>query len=272
MVDSFETKLKRVCETKGLSLPQICEAAGLNYKTLMAQLGRKSRIPLDSVDDLCHALDLPMNYFSKYAPSMGISSDQDTSELGRAAAGLINAAMQAAHMQALRQQSKISTMDVLNWLRRTDARLEDYDALRDSVDLFHVMGAQDRIPNPYRIGKNSLSTQKFELNDENHYRSRLADFHPSLLENIKKGRIEASYRPYMIADVQLRALVAGKWITDTYCRLTAKVFLPDGKELTLVHAERVPNTRQSDHEATDLDLIQPRANPEASHQADNPSK
>lgn len=260
MVELFEDRFKRLCEMRGLSIPQVCEKAGINYKTLNAQISRNSRIPVDTIDEICHALDVPMEYFSRYAPSVSISPPLEADGLSQAAAGLLDAAMHAAHIETLRQHSKITTMDVLNWLRQTGARLEDFDALKESVDLFHVMGSEDNIPTPYRIGRKSLATQQFEIDDETHYLEKIGSMHPELLENIKKGRMEASYVPYMICDVEIKGLVGGKMVSINYCRLTAKVYLPNGEELTLVHAEQIPNSRVRSHKTHHLDLIQPPPN------------
>lgn len=261
MVESLESKLKRVCEARGLSIKQACELSDVTYGTLMQQLSRGSRIPHETIDDLSHGLGLPINFFSKYVPSMSVGTEHGADEMARAAAKLMNAAISEAHMQALRRQSSISLKDVLDWHDSTNGELVDFDALQDSVDLFHVMGSEDNIPNPYQIGRKSLSTLQFEIEDEAHYSKRIGEFHPALLANIKKGRLEASYHPYMLATVKIKAEVGGKWIVEKYRRLTAKVFLPNRQELTLVYAELVPNIQRLDHEATDLDLIQPLANP-----------
>lgn len=259
MIETTAEKLERLCQSLGLSLYKICAESGVSYKTLDGQLKHGRSIPLETIDAICGRFGVPIGFFSKHSPSLGIAPESDADKLSKAAANLIDEAMQAAHMQALRRRSEIGTLDVLDWLDRTNSQLEDFDALRDSVDLFHVMGAEDNVPKPFRIGRNSLSTQQFSIEDEAHYSKKIGEFHPALLENIKKGRIEASYRPYMLATVEIRAMVGGKWITEKYRRLTAKVFLPNNQELTLVHAVLTPNNRQSNHVSTGLDLIQPQA-------------
>jgi transcriptional regulator with XRE-family HTH domain len=262
MIETFESKFRRICKTKGLTVPQACKMAGVNYGTLNAQFRRKSQISLEMTDDICRGLDVPISYFSKYSPTMGITSESDTNGVALAAANLMDAAINAAHMQALMRQSKISTMDVLNWLRSTNGRLENFDAIKDSVDLFHVMGAEDQIPNPYRIGKESLATVNFEIEDEDHYRLRLKAFDRHVLKNIKVARIKASDHNYMVSDVNMIITLDGKRIELSYRRVIAKVYLPDDQELTLVHSELLPSNRQEDREATDLDLIQPPTNQE----------
>lgn len=259
MVETIAQKLDHLCQSWGLSLYRVCAESGVSYKTLNGQIKHGRSIPIETIDAICGRFDVPIGFFSRHSPTMEISAESEAENLSKAAANLIDEAMQAARMQALRRQSEIGTLDVLDWLDRTNSQLEDFDALRDSVDLFHVMGAEDNIPKPYRIGRNSLSTQQFEIENDAHYSKRIGEFHPALLENIKKGRIEASYRPYMLATVEIRALVAGKWITEKYRRLTAKVFLPNKQELTLVHAVLTPNNRRSNHVSTGLDLIQPQA-------------
>lgn len=266
MIESFEAVLRKICETRGLSIPQMCDGAEINYKTFITRLRRGSQMDFTTVDRICHFLNIPHAAFSMFSPHLGVSHEKASDDVERAAAKIIDAAMQTAHMDALRRKSQIGTMDVLDWIRRTGARLEDFEAIQESVDLFHVMGVDDMMPDPYRVGRDSLSTRRFEIETNEEYRAKIAAFHPNLLENIKKGRIEASYRPYMIADVQLRVNIGGKWVTETYCRLTAKVYLPEGRELTLIHAEPVPSSRVAYREATDLDLIQPQANHEVGRQ------
>lgn len=240
MIESFEGRLKRACEMRNLGIPQVCDLAGLKYKTLMAQISRKSKVPYETVDDICRALDLPHTYFSKHSPSLAVSSHRDIAGVEAAAAHLVNEAMQAAHLQALRRKSQLSTDDVLEWYRRTGGDLDCYDAIKDSVDLFHEMGAEDRIPDPYRIGRNSLSTRQFEIEDEDHYKARLNGFDPDLLEEIKRGRIEASRRNFIIEDVQISTKIGDREISIQYCRFIGRVVLPTGGALTMVHAMLLP--------------------------------
>lgn len=258
MIDSEETKIKRACEARDLSIKQMCELTdSVVYKTLLQQFSRGSRIPHVWIDEISHALEYPIGYFSKYSPSMSLTPDQDADDLARAAANLIDTAMNTAHLQALRRQSQIGTMDVLNWFRRTGGELIDYEAFRDSVDLFEVMTSEDNIPTPYSVGRDSLSSQWFEIDSNEHYTSRVSEFHPTLQEGIKRGRIEAQERPYTIVDVEWSGFVAGRWITQTYCRFTATVRLPRKQKLQLIHAELVPNSPRSNRESTGHDLIQP---------------
>ncbi|MEO9648794.1 MAG: helix-turn-helix transcriptional regulator [Roseobacter sp.] len=266
MIDTFEDRLKKICAARSLSIPQVCDMAGLKYKTLNAQIARKSRIPLDTVDDICHALDIPISYFSKHAPSMGISPEHEGSRLAGAAANLIDAAMHTAHMETLRRQSTIGTTDVLNWLARTGGRLEDFDALQESVDLFRVMGSEDRTPTPFRIGHQSANSTEFKIKSNEQYSALLGAFPDDFLEGIKLGHIEASHRPYMVSDVEMNGEVGGRLVKTKYRRIHAKVYLPDGEPLTMIHAVFIPSSHWSNSESSHLDLIQRHPNHADAHQ------
>lgn len=214
---------------------------GVNYKTLMAQFSRKSRIPYDTVDDLTLGLDLPHGYFSRYSPSLSVTSEHDSAGLSVAAAQLMDAAMHTAHLEALRKQSQLSIMDVLNWLRQTNWEVKSLGALKDRVDLFRVMTSGDRIPDPYQIGPNSLSTKEFELLDEDHYRRLFSELDPNFLDTVKTARIAASSKEFVVEFVELRIEIGGREAAVNYWRLIAKVFLPKNEELTLVFAEPAPS-------------------------------
>jgi transcriptional regulator with XRE-family HTH domain len=239
MVENIDTKLKHVCGVLGVSRPELCKRAGVNYKTLAQAVSRNSKIPAETLDEICEAWQIPREYFSKYVPIIRVTPDAPENPLSRAAARVEDWAAQKAHMDLLRSNTRVNTMDFINWLRRGGGESVDFGMLKGSVDLFFPMTVTDRIPKPYRIGPRSLSTEYFELDDEDHYVRRVMNFDPALLEDVKGAHLRASCRPYDVSDVEISVNVNGKLVSEHYRRTIGKVPSRHGPLVTAVFAELI---------------------------------
>lgn len=236
---SVGERIKEACKRRGVPLSTACDQAGVNYKTLHTQIRNDRAIPFESIDRLSQYFNLPMDYFSAYRPTVAVRSSGDTSALHLHAAAAYTAALRSAQIDMIRAGLEIGTDDVLNWLAAQNSVLENFDALRERVDLFHPVDPGDTMLKPYHIGRNSLATRFFKLEDEDHYVRTVGRFDRKTINGVLLAHLEASKLQYSISDMNLDVTVGKDRLVGSYRRIIAPVTDRSGNKFMLVHARLI---------------------------------
>ena len=252
MIESLDSKLRCVEKTIGVTRPALCDKAGVNYKSLQQAISRGSKVASDTLDEICHAWNVPRGYFSKYTPILRVAPVEPVTPAGRAAARIEDVEAQKAHLEIMRNASTIGTEDFINWVRSGGGEAVKFEEMRGTVDLFYPMTPEDNIPIPYRIGPDSLASAYFMLEGEDHYTRKVGAFRPEVLEATKDGHMRASQKPYDVSDVQFHGVVDGIEVNEWYTRTIAKVPSKTGHLVTAVHAVRIEPPKWSTSELGDL--------------------
>lgn len=230
-------RIKDLCKRRGVTLAAACDGAGIAYKTLHAQITRDRDIPLASVDRLARYFGVPLDYFSSYRAAVSIRSDDARSRLHRLAAGAYTEALRDAQLQMMREGYDFGTDEVLDWLARNNGVLQDFDALSERVDLFHPIQSGDTIMRPHRLGRQSLASIFFDLEDEDHYLRTVSKFSRSVIDATMTAHIEASRFDYKVNDQTIDVMVGDRQVSGRYRRVIAPVRDRRGTQFTLVHAK-----------------------------------
>lgn len=232
-------RIRDACKRQGVPLSTACERAGVTYKTLHAQIRNNRAIPFETIDRLSQYFNLPMDYFSTYQPTVAVRSSDETSALHHHAAAAYTAALRTAQIDLMRSGLDIGTDDVLNWLAAQNGVLENFDALRERVDLFQMVEPEDSMLKPYRIGRDSLATRFFKLEDEDHYVKTVGSFDQSTINNVLLAHMQASDLRYSISDIDLDVSVGPDRLVGSYRRIMAPVKDRNGQKFMLVHAKMI---------------------------------
>lgn len=230
-------KLKKLCEDRSTTLAAACRGAGVNYGTLHAQISYKRDIPFGTLDQFGQFFDVPLEFFSGFRPEIAISSDEGQSILHRRAAHAYEQAIRDEHLNMMREGYAIGTDDVLNWLNSQGGRLSNFDSLRESVDLFEPVDANDRMLRPHRMGRKSLATTSFHVENEDHFAKIIGDFERGLIDRLLLAHRKAPERPYNVSDEMIDVIVAGERVHVSYRRIIAPVKDAQGNPYTLVHTK-----------------------------------
>jgi transcriptional regulator with XRE-family HTH domain len=232
-------RIKELCVRNRMTLSEVCAKAGVTYKTLHAQISNDRAIPFDTIDRVARALNVPMDYFSAHRPTISIQTSQKNSVLHERAAAAYTAALRGEQIEMMRQGFGIGTDEVLNWLSVHGGVLTNFDALREKVDLFERVHADDDMLQPNHIGRESLATRFFRLENEDHYRRTVGGFDKQIIEEVMFAHIEASKHKYVITDLDIDVCVGRDRVAGSYRRIIAPVKDLHGKEYTLVHARLI---------------------------------
>lgn len=225
------------CKKRGASLASVCREAGINYTTLHAQITHGRKIPFESVDGLSRALKLPLESFSKSHAELAVteltgSYKKIQSEHSRNA--------KLARLRALERGERISTDDVLNWLRNENGRLQNFDRLRQRVDLYHKSEATEKVINPVQIGKESLARIWFEIKDENDFSRKVGNFDKTIIDDVMRSHIEVqNSKRFKVDDISINVDIDGQIISEDYRRILANVTDEKGNDFIMVYASLI---------------------------------
>lgn len=231
------TRLSNLCASRGISLKHACDQAGVVYKTLHAQIAHDRPIPFETIAALADYFHVPMETFSSKRSMLSLHAEEHQDELHRRAADVYTIAMQVAKDRMLAQGYPFGTDDVLNWLNRNNGRLDDFEVLKEQVDLFHPIRPEDRIMRPSRLGVQSLATEFFALKGTQDYIEKVSTFDRQIIDNVMQTHIQASSVPYIVSDQELHVRIGNREVRERYRRIIARVHDRNGSEYTLVHAK-----------------------------------
>lgn len=241
-LDQTPKILDQLLKERSTSLSALCERAGVNYKTLHGQITNSRRIPFETLDSLAAALGTSVAVFSRNKAKLQIVPAQDATTLAaQRAADAYSRTLREAQMSNLGQSGgDFDTDDILDWLRSEGNRLQNFDAIRDQVDLFEELGPHDRMLKPIRCGRTSLATRYFRVSDEAHFVDRFSQFDQKLIEAVLQAHRNATGKTYQVSDVSIDVEIDGTRIDQTYRRIIAPVTDPLGARYSLVFSRLTP--------------------------------
>lgn len=218
-------------------MKRACDRAGVSYKKLHAQIAHEQPIPFETVAALADYFQVPLETFAGKRSMLGLHAENHQDELLRRAADVYTVAMQVAKDRMLAQGYPFGTDEVLNWLSRNNGRLDDFENLKEQVDLFHPIKPEDMIMKPARLGIQSLATEFFALKGNQDYLEKVARFDRKIIDNVMETHIQAAKTPYIVSDQEIHVRVGEREVRERYRRVIARVHDQNGSEYTLVHAK-----------------------------------
>lgn len=236
---TVEQRIRSLCNQQNQTLAAVCRECDINYGTLHSQLNHGREIPFSTIDKLSRVFNVPVDYFSTYRANLSINSTAGQSLLHERAAAAYTAALQSEQIELMRQGYEIGTDQVLDWLASQGSILTNFDALQEKVDIFYPIESDDTLMRPARIGRESLATLKFGLENENHYTHVVSGFDRTLIKNVMQAHTKASKMQYMVTDEAVDVVISGHRVRHTYRRIVAPVRDLQGNKFTLVHAKTI---------------------------------
>lgn len=230
-------KIRLLCKKHDLTLASACRTSGINYGTLHAQMSNGREIPFSTIDRLGRVFGVPVDYFSAFRPDISLNSQGGQSILHARAASAYSAALQSEQIKMLRAGYEIGTDQVLDWLASQGGSLANFDALREKVDIFQPLEGYHTLMRPVRIGRESLATRQFGLENEDHYTRVVGSFDRGLIESVMRAHIKASKMRYLVSDKSVDVIIAGQRVRHNYRRVVAPVRDLQGNKFTLVHTK-----------------------------------
>jgi len=231
--------IEQLCAERGMTLRAVCKGAGIRYGTLHAQISHGRPIPFETYDRLCNYLCVPLQSLSAYRSTLSVDATSVDTVLHHRAAQAYTAALQKVQMEMMYEGYEIGTDQILDWLSKHENRLENFDAIRENVDLYFPVDPSDNMFHPYRVGKSSLATRCFGIKNEDHFIKVVSSFDQDLLDRVLVAHIEVERHRYMVSDETISVRIGDHSISPSYRRVIAPVFDKSGNRFTLVHSRLI---------------------------------
>lgn len=226
------------CERHFNGLKPACDAVGLKYTTLHAQIAHEREIPFTTIERLTSAAGVSLEVFRRDRAEIGVAAIDVSDTLHKRAAALYSQALRDVQKEMRRHGTDIMCDDVLNWLHRNGGRLTDFDMLRERVDLFHKFDMSESMMRPHHIGATSLAARCFDIRDLGEYAPKIGQLGQSVIDNSIASHLHVQKtQQYQVEDIRLQGHVDSSKYDIEYRRIMAPVTTLDGSEYTLVFAQ-----------------------------------
>ncbi len=232
-------RIRELPRLTGVKLTTACEARGLRYKTLNAQLNRNRGIPFSTIDALADFYNLPIEYFSPrrggYYVSPPIPGDPTNVDAKEATMQL-----REVDRKVLKAGLMVNTDTVLDWLDRENCVLQNFGFLKDRFDLFYPAMETDRIIKPALLGAKSLASIFFDLTDAADYLRKVGSFPSGVRGELVRAHVSVHRTSkYRVDDIEISVPIADATVAGRYRRIMAPVVGENQAKFTFVYARLI---------------------------------
>ena len=226
-------KVLDLCKLKGLTLRAACQASGLKYSTLHAQISNNRPIPFKTIDKLSRKLSVPLSYFSEGQPLFQVNAlAADSAPSGSMLQ--FETSVNAQAKVLAEQGYHPSIDDVLDWLVHVDFQLKDFDWIKDQVDLYYPLQTDDIMARPYSVGNESLAAQLLGFSKDADLHNYFGRLDPKDVAAFRISHAAIKPHVYNVTDHQFNAQWTQGVISGSYRKLMAGIRDENDAPLTLV--------------------------------------
>lgn len=224
-------------EIASTTLRAVAIACGISYPKLNAALNNYSALDYRDVSAIEHRLGLGYGFFAQQlSPTTENPADSD-------AVLLLNQALRLARQQKVRRANRVTMKQFLDWWYAHSGRMEEFDTIRERVDLYASPNPGSQLVQPLRTGRQSLASLHFELQNTQHLARTLQGFTPSLNRDLVEAHMTALKRgePVLSHPSLNELLPSGQSFKRTYRRILAPVRDDKGNTFIVNYSEDISN-------------------------------
>ncbi len=241
-ISSFHHRLDQKILEAGLSYRELSVRIGRGETYISSMVRNRNDPGLSTVIEICNVLGIELAELVDCAPApMRRHVSVDGQDINDFAEMLIAAAAKRARDVVSDRGINPTIDEVIEWWYLRGGLLEDFDTLRDKVDLFAPPPSDASMPVPVRIGSDSLVSRKFSLHNEDHLRNLLPRLETVQTARIASAHLEAlSGHPVLsIEQIQLFLPERNENVHARYKRLLLPVRDPRGDALVLNYSQLI---------------------------------
>ena len=189
---------------------------------------------------ICSALGITPNEIAGLQDRVTLlSNDTDAQIVSAQAERILSAVTRETYRKLARRGVKPLLDDVLTWWHQQGGQLNNFDRLSEHVDLYVAPEAESSIPEPYRIGYNSLAAQSFGVKTAEHLRYLFTTFDKQLIERVRVAHVETKRGDPQLSIQEIDVQLPGHTfpLRFVYKRLLLPVHDTDGNEYILNYSQ-----------------------------------
>lgn len=189
----FHHRLKALIQNSEYDYKSLSLKIGQGERYISNLLSNRSDPGYSSVVKICSALGLTPNQIAGLDDQITLAgSEADTRVVSAHAERILTAVTKEAHRKLASRGAQPLLDDVLTWWHQQGGILANFDALSEHVDLYRAPRPDARLPDPYKIGEQSLATRSFGINSTEHLRHLFTTFEAKLSESVTLAHVETS--------------------------------------------------------------------------------
>jgi hypothetical protein len=189
----FHQRLKELIKQSEYDYKSLSLKIGQGERYISNMLASKSDPGFSSVVKICSALGLTPNQITGLDDQITLAGGElDNGLVNAHAERILTAVTREAHRKLATRGAQPLLDDVLTWWHQQGGMLSNFDELANHVDLYRAPTPESTIPEPYKMGGQSLATRSFGVNSAEHLRYLFSTFDPDLIESVRLAHVEAT--------------------------------------------------------------------------------
>ncbi|WP_157707340.1 helix-turn-helix domain-containing protein [Roseovarius faecimaris] len=189
----FHTRLKALIQNSDYDYKSLSLKIGQGERYISNLLSNKSDPGYSSVVKICSALGLTPNQIAGLDDQITLAgTDVDTRVVSAHAEKILTAVTKEAHRKLATRGAQPLLDDVLTWWYQQGGVLSNFDTLSEHVDLYRAPTPDTPLPDPYKIGSQSLATRSFGVNSTEHLRYLFTTFDKKISDAVRLAHVETT--------------------------------------------------------------------------------
>jgi transcriptional regulator with XRE-family HTH domain len=239
-MSEFHDRLRSHIHEAGYDYRSLSLAIGQGERYISNLLAGKSDPGYSTVVKICSALGLTPNQLAGLDDQIALAGGPiDDRVISAHAERILSSVTHEAHRKLARRGTRPLLDDVLTWWHQQDGLLSNFDRLSEHVDLYHAPDPEAALPEPYRVGQQSLACVSLGVETADHLRYLLTTFDEKLCENVKLAHVETRRGDPKLSIEKIDVTLPGHSfpLRFEYKRLLLPVHDQDGNEYVLNYSQ-----------------------------------
>lgn len=239
-MQDFHQRLKALIRDSGYDYKSLSLEIGQGERYISNLLATKSDPGYSSVVKICSALGITPNQIAGLSDQITIAGGETDNRIVTAQAErILTAVTREAHRKLNQRGARPLLDDVLTWWHQQGGKLSNFDALSEHVDLYKAPDDRSHLPEPYKIGPQSLATQSFGIQSAEHLRYLFTTFDKKLSDSVRLAHVEATRGDPQLSIQEIDVMLPGHSfpLRFTYKRLLLPVEDAEGNKYVLNYSQ-----------------------------------
>ncbi|WP_135505287.1 helix-turn-helix domain-containing protein [Roseovarius aestuariivivens] len=239
-MQDFHQRLKAFIQESPYDYKSLSLEIGQGERYISNLLSTKSDPGYSSVVKICSALGITPNQIAGLNDQISLAGGEIDNRIVTAQAErILTAVTREAHRKLNQRGARPLLDDVLTWWHQQRGKLANFDALSEHVDLYRAPEPDSRLPEPFKIGAQSLAAQSFGIQTAEHLQYLFTTFDGKLTESVRLAHVEASHGDPQLSIQEIDVMLPGHSfpLRFTYKRLLLPVEDADGNKYVLNYSQ-----------------------------------
>lgn len=236
----FHDRLKSFIQDSPFDYKSLSLEIGQGERYISNLLSSKSDPGYSSVVKICSALGITPNQIAGLNDQITLAGGEiDNRVVSAQAERILTSVTREAHRKLSQRGARPLLDDVLTWWHQQGGVLSNFDTLSEHVDLYLAPEPGHKLPEPYKVGHNSLAAQSFGIESAEHLRYLFTTFDQNLSESVRLAHVEATRGDPQLSIQEIDVLLPGHSfpLRFTYKRLLLPVKDSHGNDYVLNYSQ-----------------------------------